>query len=391
MTESPNNQRRRPGQSRGLRARQRSRSEGQSNQRQSSQTPRAQQAHRHRKSEAAKNGAKPGQRRKPSRPRTPHNKLDSEADFRLARPSALQQQTHGQHDDAVLFSQTQLNGHRKGKPMRNGQHWTPSDGGIYLQELRGSDWYREDQARYAAKQIALENAEQRRANGDRYQNGDSGQQRRQPPRPRTMRNPRARQGQQQTSNLTDTSAVNGDATDAAVNTTPAIQAPATLEKSATNAARVSATDKPVKSPASKPENKTPASVTPINRTNSAQTTKATTNNRVSKPASMSDAVPDDKQQVKPSKSDESASTVQATTPTKKPASKRAPKRSRTSDPKKKAVPAKTANEATVRKTAASTTQKTKTTRKATATKSTTANTKANTKKAEKDSKDKDEE
>lgn len=211
MTESPNNQRRRPSQARGLRARNRSRNgENQNNQRQNNQQSRAQQpANRHRKNDNPKsNGAKPGQRRKPARPRTPHNKLDSELDFRLSRPSSLQQQTHN-HQDEVLFSQTHANGHgnRKGKPVRNGQHWTPSDGGIYIHELRGSDWYREDQARYAAKQIALENAERRQADHERRRNGDASTSRPQSSRPRPP--------QRNTRNGTSTPA---RATDARTNT-----------------------------------------------------------------------------------------------------------------------------------------------------------------------------
>ena len=196
MTESTNNssQRRRPGQARGLRARNRSRNgESQNNQqRQNNQQSRPPQPNRHRKNDNTKNGAKPGQRRKPTRQRAPHSKLDSELDFRLSRPSSLQQQSHNGHDDGLLFSQTQVNGHRKGKPMRNGQQWNPSDGGIYLHEMRGSDWYREDQARYAAKQIALENAEKRHSEGEARRNGESQQARRQTTKPRNPRNPRAK-------------------------------------------------------------------------------------------------------------------------------------------------------------------------------------------------------
>lgn len=186
MTESPNNQRRRPSQARGLRARNRPRSGDNQNHQNNGQQSRPPQANRHRKNDNTKNGTKPGQRRKPNRPRTPHNKLDSELDFRLSRPSSLQQQAHNHHEEGVLFSQTQINGNGKGRgrPVRNGQQWAPSDGGIYLHELRGSDWYREDQARYAAKQIALENAERRQADGERTHNGESSQTRRPANKPR---------------------------------------------------------------------------------------------------------------------------------------------------------------------------------------------------------------
>lgn len=197
MTESPNNQRRRPGQARGLRARNRPRNgDNQNNQqRQNNQQSRAPQANRQRKNDNAKNGAKPTQRRKQNRQRTPNNKLDSELDFRLSRPSSLQQQAHSHHDEGVLFSQTQANGNGKGRgrTVRNGQQWTPSDGGIYLHELRGSDWYREDQARYAAKQIALENAERRQAESERSANGEASQARRPASKPRNNRNQRPRQ------------------------------------------------------------------------------------------------------------------------------------------------------------------------------------------------------
>ncbi len=186
MTESQNKQRRPSGQARGLRARSRTRSDNQNPQQARTNSNNA---NRQRKPDGVKNGAKPAQRRKPARPRGPNTKLDSELDFRNTRPSALQQQNSAHHD-SPLFSQNSANGnrasaHRRGKPMKNGQNWTPADsGGIYLHESRSSDWYREDQARYAAKQIALENAEQRNRDPQRRNANEAGQ----PKRPQPQRN-----------------------------------------------------------------------------------------------------------------------------------------------------------------------------------------------------------
>ena len=189
MTESQNKQRRPSGQARGLRARNRPRGDNQSSQQSRNNT-----ANRQRRNDGAnKNGAKQQQRRKPARARTPGAKLDSELDFRNTRPASLQQQNTS-YNDSPLFSQTNGNGNRsaanrRGRTLKNGQNWTPADGGgIYLHEQRGSDWYREDQARYAAKQIALENAELRNKDPQRRNINEAGQ----PKRPQQQRNNRNR-------------------------------------------------------------------------------------------------------------------------------------------------------------------------------------------------------
>jgi hypothetical protein len=277
MTESQNKQRRPSGQARGLRARNRPRGDNQS-----SQQSRNNNANRQRRNDGAnKNGAKQQQRRKPTRARTPGAKLDSELDFRNTRPASLQQQNTS-YNDSPLFSQTNGNGNRsaanrRGRTPKNGQNWTPADGGgIYLHEQRGSDWYREDQARYAAKQIALENAELRNKDPQRRNINEAGQ----PKRPHQQRNNRnrlnnnnrPRHNQRRTENGSAEStpaatAAPADRVETTENHTPAIAA-------STDAVSASAKPANAKPTSAKPASAKPASAKPAETVNEQVTPKA---------------------------------------------------------------------------------------------------------------------
>lgn len=129
------------------------------------------------------------QPRRPARPGKPAGKMDSESDFRAIRQSGNQNRTAGSSDDFLNGNsinpgnRARPNGRRNEnvasgnrrqmKPARNGQDWSPSsDSHSYtgFHQLKGSDWYREDQARYAARQIALENSESAGTDSNRGKN-----------------------------------------------------------------------------------------------------------------------------------------------------------------------------------------------------------------------------
>ena len=135
---------------------------------------------------------------------------DSESDFRAFRQSSGNRHINS-FSDNQRFNESRVNGNRarpgngnfkrndnngnrrnfQNRSTQNGQQWSPSDASYNpgLQELRGSDWYREDQARYAAQQIANErngtdadgNSTAPQRNNDKQRtNNQRGRQRRRP-------------------------------------------------------------------------------------------------------------------------------------------------------------------------------------------------------------------
>ncbi len=138
---------------------------------------------------------------------------DSESEFRAIHQGSGNRNFNS-FSDNLQFNDSRVNGNRarpgnykrndnngnrrnfQNRSAQNGQQWSPSDSSYNpgLHELRGSDWYREDQARYAAQQIAAErngsdadgdsNPPQQNADGKRA-NNQRGRQRR---RPTTQRN-----------------------------------------------------------------------------------------------------------------------------------------------------------------------------------------------------------
>ena len=133
---------------------------------------------------------------------------DSESEFRALHQASGNRHLNG-FSDNLQFNDSRVNGNRarpgnykrndnngnrrsyQNRSPQNGQQWLPSDASYNpgLHELRGSDWYREDQARYAAQQIAAErngseadgnsHSAQRNADGKRPSN-QRGKQRRRP-------------------------------------------------------------------------------------------------------------------------------------------------------------------------------------------------------------------
>ncbi len=319
MAELPEKQRRHPG-SRGLRGRGRTRpadggqnasSGGQNSNRNTGGGPTGQQAggntqHQQRGTNGTR--ANPQSNRRHKKPGNKQGKpggnsqqLDSESDFRAFRQAGGQRHSNGFADDLLLGSsanngnRNRSNGRRQDGPVsgnrrqgktshngghQNGNHWSPSDPGGYtgMQQLRGSDWYREDQARYAAKQIASENPEsdgddstrkkgprQGAQGGNKRANGQRGRHRRNNNnnRPATNQRNQAGAGKQPVSG-------SGDA--------PATDKQTTVETRATNNEAQSATTATNSdSPARRPAKRKPRTNSRSNATKSAANGQTQTN------------------------------------------------------------------------------------------------------------------